>query len=69
MVPLGHYLIIHKMVPFGATFPKGDCSPIHFCQVALLRFGAPGAPFSKIVPQGHRFSTPFSLGVVKTMSR
>ncbi len=74
MVPLGHRLVVRKMVPFGALFwchfLKGHCFPIHlggttpfWCPrgTEMVPFWPKKAPFSKMVPQRHRFSTLFSL--------
>ncbi len=52
MVPLGHGLVVRKMVPFGALFwchfPKGHCFGK---QCPFVRWH-----YSVLVPQGHRNS-------------
>ena len=78
MVPQGHRLIVHKTVPFGAPFwchfPKGALLSAGTTSFWCLRgtkivpFLSKKAPFFKMVPQGHCFSTLFSLSVGRTMT-
>ncbi len=51
MVPLGHRLVVRKMLPFGALFwchfPKGQCPFVRW-------------HYSGLVPQGHQNSAFFA---------